>query len=124
MLVIRGEIPLDRALVMRHRGFDLSLDVGQNAEVLFDPRQQLRGFAAPRERLEKMRARVLQLAGPQIQPAQRVERFGGEKVTPLFAGDGVAAIAQLPCRGRFVAVMRSEERRVGKECRSRWSPYH
>ena len=23
-----------------------------------------------------------------------------------------------------VAVGRSEERRVGKECRSRWSPYH
>ena len=22
------------------------------------------------------------------------------------------------------SVMRSEERRVGKECRSRWSPYH
>ena len=25
---------------------------------------------------------------------------------------------------RFVIFMRSEERRVGKECRSRWSPYH
>src|SRR3712207_3057416 len=25
---------------------------------------------------------------------------------------------------RFVRVPRSEERRVGKECRSRWSPYH
>src|SRR2546430_9923171 len=25
---------------------------------------------------------------------------------------------------RFIAVPRSEERRVGKECRSRWSPYH
>ena len=25
---------------------------------------------------------------------------------------------------RRVKVMRSEERRVGKECRSRWSPYH
>src|SRR5687767_15744263 len=24
----------------------------------------------------------------------------------------------------FSAVLRSEERRVGKECRSRWSPYH
>ena len=24
----------------------------------------------------------------------------------------------------FTAGMRSEERRVGKECRSRWSPYH
>src|SRR3712207_917337 len=26
--------------------------------------------------------------------------------------------------GRGGALMRSEERRVGKECRSRWSPYH
>ena len=24
----------------------------------------------------------------------------------------------------LLADMRSEERRVGKECRSRWSPYH
>ena len=24
----------------------------------------------------------------------------------------------------YESVMRSEERRVGKECRSRWSPYH
>ena len=24
----------------------------------------------------------------------------------------------------FTDWMRSEERRVGKECRSRWSPYH
>ena len=26
--------------------------------------------------------------------------------------------------GRILAAKRSEERRVGKECRSRWSPYH
>ena len=26
--------------------------------------------------------------------------------------------------GSFVEMWRSEERRVGKECRSRWSPYH
>ena len=25
---------------------------------------------------------------------------------------------------RFLGEFRSEERRVGKECRSRWSPYH
>ena len=24
----------------------------------------------------------------------------------------------------FISLCRSEERRVGKECRSRWSPYH
>src|SRR5256885_5662903 len=31
------------------------------------------------------------------------------------------------CQGKFVNdrnASRSEERRVGKECRSRWSPYH
>ena len=28
------------------------------------------------------------------------------------------------CRDFDVYHMRSEERRVGKECRSRWSPYH
>src|SRR3712207_9330244 len=27
-------------------------------------------------------------------------------------------------RGKYVLAERSEERRVGKECRSRWSPYH
>ena len=26
--------------------------------------------------------------------------------------------------GTFIVRTRSEERRVGKECRSRWSPYH
>src|SRR2546428_6404767 len=25
---------------------------------------------------------------------------------------------------RYLRIARSEERRVGKECRSRWSPYH
>ena len=37
--------------------------------------------------------------------------------------------ADLSCQGVFPDVKtphidRSEERRVGKECRSRWSPYH
>src|SRR5574342_944788 len=30
----------------------------------------------------------------------------------------------LPERGQVHWLGRSEERRVGKECRSRWSPYH
>src|SRR5229473_5201024 len=28
------------------------------------------------------------------------------------------------CRAEVLLASRSEERRVGKECRSRWSPYH
>ena len=37
----------------------------------------------------------------------------------------IASLAGKPGKvGRRVPRMRSEERRVGKECRSRWSPYH
>src|SRR3712207_2122908 len=32
--------------------------------------------------------------------------------------------AKVEGRGSAAAAARSEERRVGKECRSRWSPYH
>src|SRR2546422_2111256 len=38
----------------------------------------------------------------------------------------VTAFGRKPCWRAWVqkVVKRSEERRVGKECRSRWSPYH
>src|SRR3712207_8226934 len=36
--------------------------------------------------------------------------------------DGVITIEE--SRGMETELERSEERRVGKECRSRWSPYH
>ena len=36
----------------------------------------------------------------------------------------VAEIADVLRAGVEIAIDRSEERRVGKECRSRWSPYH
>src|ERR1043166_4558048 len=46
--------------------------------------------------------------------------------------DGVAQLTNAPVRVDAQAIakdaglsrVRSEERRVGKECRSRWSPYH
>ena len=31
---------------------------------------------------------------------------------------------KIPNAYLFTGIRRSEERRVGKECRSRWSPYH
>src|SRR3712207_8638133 len=50
------------------------------------------------------------------------------KATDPDAGDKVDTfeIADLPANGTLYldAAMRSEERRVGKERRSRWSPYH
>ena len=44
----------------------------------------------------------------------------------LFCGHGCAPTLRNQCgvTARYSADDRSEERRVGKECRSRWSPYH
>ena len=39
--------------------------------------------------------------------------------------DGIQAMIKIRERSNVpVILLRSEERRVGKECRSRWSPYH
>ena len=38
----------------------------------------------------------------------------------VAAGDPVAVVESV----KAASDVRSEERRVGKECRSRWSPYH
>ena len=43
------------------------------------------------------------------------------------AKDAIAQIlsnSRMCAEGRRPVCQRSEERRVGKECRSRWSPYH
>ena len=41
------------------------------------------------------------------------------------AATSIAALLdELAYDGKVATALRSEERRVGKECRSRWSPYH
>ena len=50
--------------------------------------------------------------------------FGGGMVVKRGKGDG-ATEAELARQAEALEeAQRSEERRVGKECRSRWSPYH
>ena len=74
-----------------------------------------------------------------------VERHGRGKVRDVYSIDGRLLIVAtdrisafdyilptgIPDKGRVLTQLsifwfdfRSEERRVGKECRSRWSPYH
>ena len=51
-------------------------------------------------------------------------RPGQEKlVDAILAGQDVLGIMPTGA-GKSLCYQRSEERRVGKECRSRWSPYH
>ena len=58
--------------------------------------------------------------------AALVEKFFTQQTGALYGVANVDMIMKMG--GRYEVVMttakRSEERRVGKECRSRWSPYH
>src|SRR3989441_10259783 len=42
----------------------------------------------------------------------------------LFDSKPASILDELDAHHRIIVEERSEERRVGKECRSRWSPYH
>ena len=45
------------------------------------------------------------------------------EIEEVVANEGKYGVISA-AKSDFVLKLRSEERRVGKECRSRWSPYH
>ena len=67
----------------------------------------------PTRELAVQTSKVLQKLA-QFKPGTKIVAiYGGERIEKQFA-----ALRRNP------QIVRSEERRVGKECRSRWSPYH
>ena len=62
----------------------------------------------------------------QIQEIKRQrDRRKRQQITVIVFILGVLfALVGILERGGAIYLVRSEERRVGKECRSRWSPYH
>src|SRR3712207_9507509 len=71
--------------------------------------------------------------GGTILKSSRCDEFrtaeGREKAAKILKKKGVNALVVIGGDGSFnganlLSELRSEERRVGKECRSRWSPYH
>ena len=75
---------------------------------LITPLLHVKGFAAPETKAAAERARLL------IEQAEAIGEFLED---PLLCGWS-------SFRPGMRFPVRSEERRVGKECRSRWSPYH
>ena len=72
-------------------------------------------------------ARLVLAGGKRLRPAFCFWGFVGAGGNPAdeLVIDAGAALELLHAFALFHDdVMRSEERRVGKECRSRWSPYH
>src|SRR5689334_21683614 len=51
------------------------------------------------------------------------ESFDLDEIDTLAVGDGANDLGMIEAAGLGVAYHRSEERRVGKECRLRWAPY-
>ena len=71
------------------------------------------------EQLEELKRAYVKGLGAKIEEVEVAARAAG--ADPL-SGQGLEALGALKQLVHKLA--RSEERRVGKECRSRWSPYH
>jgi len=69
---------------------------------------------------------VNELIDDMVQPTAEVSRVIGAVAKGDLSQTMTVEIDGRPLRGEFLRIgkVRSEERRVGKECRSRWSPYH
>ena len=64
--------------------------------------------------------KVYSLGGSETEGyVQQIATYLNGKIFQLKAQPGFLKMPE-----DYQSIMRSEERRVGKECRSRWSPYH
>ena len=74
---------------------------------------------------------MIEFEKPNITKIDENKDYGKFVIEPLERGYGTTLgnslrrvlLASLP-GAAVTSLCRSEERRVGKECRSRWSPYH
>ena len=69
-----------------------------------------------------MHAKPFRLTGPYTARHARPESPRSKLIRVVSLG--LACVCLLLTATVYPASARSEERRVGKECRSRWSPYH
>src|SRR2546429_9215859 len=71
-------------------------------------------------RLKKSGAKIQEITSCENWEQARREIAKSRLIVDALLGTGLKGKVE----GLLASVVRSEERRVGKECRSRWSPYH
>src|SRR5688572_33344192 len=86
------------------------------------------GFQAVERYAYTSQKRILLFGRPRVRAdageATMTDGITIRRVSVEFLRPGPAHNQLLSPITQYLAVCRSEERRVGKECRSRWSPYH
>ena len=98
-----------------YNGFDFNL--GETVDIL---RESVAAFAA-----REIAPRAAEIDRTNRFPRELWPRLGalgllGITIEEAFGGTGAGYLAHVVA----MEEVRSEERRGGKECRSRWSPYH
>src|ERR1035438_7204316 len=84
--------------------------------------------ARTRDKIPALGTQAQEASEAQIDAAAEAERtcYGGDAGTAdgPVADEGRVCLEHRNAAAHTAVKGRSEERRVGKECRSRWSPYH
>src|SRR3712207_4604781 len=75
-----------------------------------------------RKALEQVRATVVQVLTGNGMTGEKAQELASTLASGRWTHDYPISFEEAKALG--LPVSRSEERRVGKECRSRWSPYH
>ena len=112
------EAEIIAALALHPEALDSDPGIGELA--LVDPDEILDALtpATPAEQAEAIDLlRLAETALAEVDVEVVLRRFDPATAPALYLPDPDLA-------GRRAQLTRSEERRVGKECRSRWSPYH
>src|SRR3712207_8466979 len=83
--------------------------------------QLLQRLLATYTGIDSQRLRTGRVSTQELQTV--MDAMGQLAAAPIFIDD-TPGISVNEVRSKSRRLQRSEERRVGKECRSRWSPYH
>src|SRR3989442_10321148 len=132
MLIVLG---LYRALTARDaRSASYVFPLRQSAGRILPPEPRLQGAPghqiSPQDELRQTRAEAEAALSSYgwVDEKTGIARIPIDEAIKLLAERGLPARESAPKRRhrqiKPLCPKRSEERRVGKECRSRWSPYH